>query len=198
MKNKKDPPISLSKEELQKQLQRKRSALERLKRELKIEASLEQVRARTMAMQKSEELQDTTLVLFKQFKQLKETTNQVSICIFDDEVKNGEMYLTLNGEKIDRSFTMELDKEVFVMKKAKKAFLDKQKTFSITITGKELQHYNRWRNSFAEIKGWEESNVVLKQSWHVYGVFYSRGMIGISSNSPASAEILKLLERFAS
>ncbi len=166
-------------------------------REAQIQLALERVRARTMAMQKSEELQDATLVLFQQFKQLRETTNQVSICIFDEEVKMGEMFVTLKGEKIDRSFPMELDKEVFVMKKAKKAFLDKQKQFSITITGKELQNYNHWRNILIGRKGYDESNVVRKQSWHVNAVFFSAGMMGISSETPASGEAIKLLDRFA-
>src|SRR6516162_4068799 len=85
--------------------------------ELEIEAALERVRARTMAMQRSDELKETTLVLNQQLKELGATTAQVSICIFDEEIKNGEMFLTLNGEKIDRSFKMELDKEVFVMQK---------------------------------------------------------------------------------
>src|SRR5258705_6801063 len=150
-----------------------------------------------MAMQKSEELKETTLVLFQQFKALGATTAQVSICIFDEEVKMGEMYVTLKGEKIDRSFSMELDKEVFVMKKAIKAFSGKQKNFSITITGKELQNYNNWRNILIGKKGYDESNVVRKQSWHVNAIFFSGGMMGISSETPASGEAIKLLDRFA-
>ena len=61
MKKKKDPTASRRKEELQKQLKKKISALERMKRELRIEASLERVRARAMAMQKSDELQEVAL-----------------------------------------------------------------------------------------------------------------------------------------
>ena len=166
-------------------------------REAQIELALERVRARTMAMQKSEELQDATLVLFQQFTELKESTTQVSICIFDDEVKMGEMYLTLNGEKIDRSFSLELDKEVFIMKKAKKAFLGKQKTFSDTITGTELQVYNHWRNLLIGENRWDESEAALDQSWYVHGAFFSKGMIGLSSGLPPSVETQKLLERFA-
>ncbi len=166
-------------------------------RESQVQLALERVRARTLAMQRSEELQDTTLVLFQQFMQLGETTNQVSICIFDEDAKNGEMYLTLNGEKIDRSFTMDLEKEVFVMKQARKAFLDGEKSFSLTITGKALQVYNRWRNKLVGAKRWDESRAALKQSWYVNSVFFSRGMIGLSSASPAPDETLRLLERFA-
>jgi signal transduction histidine kinase/ketosteroid isomerase-like protein len=170
---------------------------EKQAREAEIELALERVRAKTMAMQKSEELKETTLVLFQQFKALGATTAQVSICIFDEEMKMGEMFVTLKGEKIDRSFPMELDKEVFVMKKAKKAFLEKQKTFSLTIRRKELQAYNHWRNVLIGKKGWDESAASRKQSWYVNAVFFSRGMMGISSDTAPAAETLKLLERFA-
>ncbi|NKQ99560.1 hypothetical protein GUJ74_24380, partial len=84
----------------------------------------------------------------------------------------------------------------FVIKKVKKLFLDKQKKFSFSFHGKELQDYNRWRNLFIGKKGWDESDAVQKQSWYVNGVIFSRGMIGISADIPPSNEALKLLERF--
>src|SRR5204863_7823750 len=43
-------------------------------REAQIELALERVRARTMAMQKSDELTETSFVLFQQFKDLGETS----------------------------------------------------------------------------------------------------------------------------
>ena len=117
MKKKKDPTISLPKEELQKQLKRKSSALERLKRELKIEASLEQVRARTMAMQKSEELAETSFVLFQQFKDLGETSEQISIGIFKEDENIMELYSTLYGSQWKEAAKVDLDEPV-VMKKS--------------------------------------------------------------------------------
>src|SRR5215831_12896861 len=98
---------------------------------------------------------------------------------------------------MDSSVPMELDKEVFVMQKAKKAFLNKEKTFSYTVNGTELQRYNQWRNSLVGKKKWDESEAVCKKSWHVNAVFFSRGMMGISYDSPATEEAAKLLERFA-
>lgn len=165
-------------------------------KEAQIQLALERVRARTMAMQKSDELQDTTLVLFQQFKSLGATTSQVSICIFDEDTIIGEMFVTLNGEKIDRSFKMELDKETFVMVHAKKAFLDKQRRFSYVVTGTELKRYNHWRNELIGRKGWDESDKVIDQSWHVDGVCFSRGIMSISSDKPTNPEAVDLLERF--
>jgi hypothetical protein len=81
MTKKKDSNSSLTKEELQKHLKIKSSALERLKMELKIkteenkreaqiETALERVRSRSMDMQKSEELAAVIQVLYEQLIQL--------------------------------------------------------------------------------------------------------------------------------
>jgi hypothetical protein len=54
-------------------------------REARIETALERVRARTMAMQKSDELPETTFLLFQQLKGLGETAAQLSIGIIKEE-----------------------------------------------------------------------------------------------------------------
>jgi signal transduction histidine kinase/DNA-directed RNA polymerase subunit N (RpoN/RPB10) len=92
---------------------------------------------------------------------------------------------------------MELNKEIFVMKRARKAFIEKHENFSATLTGNELREYNQWRNAFVGAKRWDESDVALKESWYVQAAFFSKGMIGVSSDSPAPDETVKLLERFA-
>src|SRR5207342_491012 len=54
-------------------------------RESQIQLALERVRARTMAMQKSDELPETSYLLFQQVKELGETTVQNSIGIINEE-----------------------------------------------------------------------------------------------------------------
>jgi hypothetical protein len=49
--------------------------------ESRIQLALERVRARTMAMQKSNELTETSFLLFQQFKELGSVANQLSIGI---------------------------------------------------------------------------------------------------------------------
>jgi signal transduction histidine kinase/coenzyme F420-reducing hydrogenase delta subunit len=97
MKKKKDATASPPKEEVQIQLKRKNSALERLKRELKIEASLERVRARTMAMHHSDELSDVLAVLFQQFDVLNIRPVDVHLDLFDLE-KNTFSYRATGKE----------------------------------------------------------------------------------------------------
>ena len=57
-------------EETIEELEQKRKAVEQQNRELEIESALERVRARTMAMQKSDELAETASLLFKQISHL--------------------------------------------------------------------------------------------------------------------------------
>jgi len=52
------------------ELDKKNAAIQRLERELQIEAALKQVRTRSMAMQRSEELVNTALLLFRKLKEL--------------------------------------------------------------------------------------------------------------------------------
>src|SRR6187431_79392 len=57
-------------EETIEELEQKRKAVEQQNRELEIESALERVRARTMAMQKSDELKEIIQVVYEQFVHL--------------------------------------------------------------------------------------------------------------------------------
>src|SRR5664280_232154 len=98
MKKKKDQSSQLTKDELQKELKKKNSALERLKRKTRIDAeqyaresqiqlALERVRARTMAMQKSDELPEAANLLFQQVQSLGMPAWAAGYCIWDNEDK---------------------------------------------------------------------------------------------------------------
>ncbi len=77
-------------------------------RESQIQLALERVRARTMAMQKSEELAETVSLLFKQLLALGIRTEQIRTCgivTFADNEPIGEQWITeTNGEIIPKSF----------------------------------------------------------------------------------------------
>ncbi len=75
-------------------------------REAKIEGALERVRARTMAMHKSEELAETALVLYEQFAQLGNIPDRMSIGIFKEETKEIELWPTDQfGSQLNQKFT---------------------------------------------------------------------------------------------
>ena len=56
--------------------------------------ALERVRARTMAMQKSDELSETAYILFQQFKDLGEDPIQITIGIFNEDERVIQLNVT--------------------------------------------------------------------------------------------------------
>jgi hypothetical protein len=101
-------------------------------REAEIELALERVRARTMAMQHSGELQDTSLVLFQQLKELGEPAEQCTIGIIKESEGVVEISATLHGTKMQQTFRHKLD-EPFGMSKIFKGWKDQHKTLIVEI-----------------------------------------------------------------
>ncbi len=164
-------------------------------REAQIELSLERVRARTMAMQHSEELQDTSLVLFQQLKELGEPAEQCTIGIVKESEGLVEISATLHGTIMQQTFRHTID-EPFVMSKLFRGWKDQQRTLIVELKKEELQKYNQYRN---ELVGTETFPVKLlpgdRRIIHV--AYFSKGMLALSTNEPRPAASLQLLERFA-
>ncbi|MDQ6757136.1 MAG: hypothetical protein M3004_09385, partial [Bacteroidota bacterium] len=178
-------------EETIEELEQKRKAVEAQNRELEIEAALERVRARTMAMQKSDELPETSFLLFQQMKELGETAAQLSIGVIKEEDDFVELSATLHGSALLQTLKIPAD-EPFVMKKVLKAFREKQKSLVIELEGKELKDYNKWRNNLLK-----KELVFPEVKWIVHIIFFSKGMLSFSSDKKISEETLDLLKRFA-
>jgi hypothetical protein len=66
-------------------------------RESQIQLALERVRARTMAMQHSEELAETATVLFEQFHALGEVPERIAIAIVNEEEQVFDIWATQHG-----------------------------------------------------------------------------------------------------
>ena len=165
-------------------------------REAKIETALERVRARTMAMQKSDELPETSRVLFQQMKELGEPAEQLSIGVVREEEKIVEISATLHGDVLQKIFWHSTD-EPYVMNKIYNGWKAQQKTLVIELKGKELNAYNKYRN---ELTGSEMFPTDLSNENRriIYVAFFSRGVLALGTNEPRPQESLQLLERFAS
>ena len=158
-------------------------------RELEIETALEKVRARTMAMQHSDELAETSFVLFQQFKELGKTSDQISIGIFNEEENIMELYSTLHGSQWKEAAKVELSEPV-VMKKIHAAWKKKKHSLIIDLEGDQLKKYNTYRKKL--------SNLTYKEKrWVIQVAFFSKGVITFSTTEPQPKEIIQLLERFA-
>jgi signal transduction histidine kinase len=91
--------IAEENKELREAVKRRTVELEQKNRELQIEAALERVRARAMAMQKSEELADLSFELVKQVQALGVPTWFCAFNIYDNDPK-GSIEWGSNGEGI--------------------------------------------------------------------------------------------------
>ncbi|TSA30628.1 MAG: hypothetical protein D4R68_00425 [Ignavibacteriales bacterium] len=163
-------------------------------REAQIQLALERVRARTMAMQRSEELPETTFLLFQQLKELGEIAEQISIGIIKEEEGVVEISATIHGNQLPQTRRIRYNDEPFVMQKFAAAWKENLKSFVIEITGVELLEYNNWRNKFL---GEEIYQNTYDEKWIVNIAYFSKGALIFSSKSTISQETFLLLERFA-
>ncbi|HWN89097.1 MAG TPA: ATP-binding protein, partial [Chitinophagaceae bacterium] len=163
-------------------------------REAKIEAALEKVRASTMAMQRSDHLSETAFVLFKQFKELGEAPERIFIATFDDEQEGIIDIWGTNqgGNQLNKLFKVSAD-EPTVISKIIAAWKAKKRSLVIDLSGEELKQYISFLKStgMPVVEGIMEDRRV-----QTIGCF-SKGVIGVTTPEPQSAESVQLLERFA-
>ncbi|WP_075352512.1 ATP-binding protein [Algoriphagus marinus] len=163
-------------------------------REAEIELALERIRARTMAMQKSEELTETSLLLFQQFKQLGDLADQISIGIIKLDEGVIDLSATYNEVKFEQSYKISID-EPFVLNKAMAAWKKNQKSILIVLEGKELMDYNNWRNQLTGLNFSRDEKTADRRLMYI--AFFSKGMVSFSTYEERPKETLLLLERFA-
>jgi signal transduction histidine kinase len=164
-------------------------------REAEIELALERVRARTMAMQRSDELPETSFLLFHQFRELGENAEQISIGIMNEEDHVMELSATLYGNRLQQTLKLKID-ESSVQKKIYNAWKQKKKSIVIDLAGKELQEYNVYRNNLSGYQGvkFDEDD---ENHWIINVAFFSKGMLSFSTHEHHPPETIQLLERFA-
>lgn len=163
-------------------------------RESLIEIGLERVRSRTLAMQTSDELAETAVVLFKQLMDLGIAPNRLFIGIIKNNGTTIDAWATNeDGSKIASNFTLHASKNKSINKMLA-GWKEKKKTFVIDMKGKELQDYFQYLNT--------EMNIPfmfgLEQKRRVQTIaYFSGGLIGMASPEDQPLETIKLLERFA-
>lgn len=166
-------------------------------REAQIEAALEKVRSRTMAMQSSNELQETAAVLFQEFRKLgAEDMYQVTIGIYDEASQLIDFRVTSwsgSGEQESRAFQLDMN-EPTVLKPAVQAWKNQQKSVVIDLSGEALEGWLQYRN---KMSGITVSSADTGGRRVISAAFYSKGHLSISTREPVSAETLHTLERFA-
>ena len=162
-------------------------------KEAEIQLALERVRARTMAMQKSEELLETVSLISTQLKELGEEIDQITIGVFKEDENLIDFFGTLKGELL-QTLDASIDQSS-LMSKLYKAWEAGNKSLMIELSGEELINYNKWRNNYLNKDIYPIDNP--KESWFVNAAMFSNGILGFSSDKPVSRGANELLERFA-
>ncbi|MGZ3922990.1 MAG: sensor histidine kinase [Flavisolibacter sp.] len=164
-------------------------------RESQVQLALERVRARTMAMQHSDELADAAYILFQQFKQLGEDPIQITIGIFNEAQNLIEFRITGadgSGSKIDQVFNASID-EPTLINKIFVAWKEDKKSTVISLKGEELLQWIEYRNKISGKHAYETKI----QAAHVSVAFFSKGVLSISTIERLPEETIDILERFA-
>src|SRR4030095_11257000 len=163
-------------------------------RESQIQLALERVRARTMAMQKSDELSEASFVLFEQLKALGEVGEQLSIGIYNEEERIMELYATVYGSEWKDTGRIPFDKHD-VHRKMYAAWKAQQKSLVIDLSGNELADFNKFKmKNSTQYKSEEE---LPKNRWVIHTAFFSKGVLSFSTHEPRPPETVELLARFA-
>lgn len=179
--------LSEQKEEISVQ----RDNLEHQNHELEIEAALERVRSRTMAMQRSEELSEVAFVLFQQFKELGENPDQATIGIFNQTERVIEYWVTMHGNQNNKLYKFSID-EPNVTSKIYEAWKAHKSSLVIDLSGKPLFDFMEYRASMggAAVNPDEKRRIINV-------ALFSKGLINVQSTIERSEESIRLLERFA-
>ena len=160
-------------------------------REAQIQLALERVRARTMAMQHSDELSEAVFILFQQFKELGENPDQATIGIVNEEERVIEYWVTMYGNRMDRVFKFTFD-EPHVTRKIYEGWKNKEKSIVIDLSGRALREFTSYRAS----QGGAAANPDEKRRL-INVAFFAKGLLNVQSSEARSDESIRLLERFA-
>ena len=109
-------------------------------KEAQIEAALERVRSRTMAMHSSNELQDAAILLFQQIRELGADTGSCGYVIWENDIQNATVWMSSAEGGIQDPFKLphtksEIYKEIYSAKEEGKEFFAKE------VSGVELKKH---------------------------------------------------------
>jgi signal transduction histidine kinase len=167
---------------------------EALAREAEIQLVLERIRARTMAMHRSEELAETAAVLFQQFNELGVTPERMNIGIMKEDEKIIEFWSTeQGGKKINQLFKTSIEERTTISK-LYKAWKSGKKSMVIELSGRELGDWLHYLKN--EIGLPFRVELVQDKRYHSTA-FFTHGMLLMSTPEPLATETLSLLPRFA-
>ncbi|GEM_PF-1505163 len=165
-------------------------------KEAQIEAALERVRARTMAMHKSAELADTASVLFQQLKEIGINIVTVGLIKFDEANKSGKVWLTPDGQVVEDAFAFPLMPDP-TFKKIYTAWKKKAAYYIADLKGKKLQNHLEYVGKYMPVEEMlAKADAPVNNRLVINAVFYSHGFLALNTLEPLENE-MDVLQRFA-
>ncbi len=169
-------------------------------REAQIEAALERVRAKSMAMHRTDELNEVVGVIFEELKQIGFGPTLCSIGIYDKETKGADWWSYIAGHDLPGAYHFPyLNGRWF--KEVYEAWIQQKPYHFIELHGEEMDEHTRlsfeeteWRTlpSHAKSAIIDLSKEGLKASY----ISMKKGMLEITTQEPLTKDQIQLLGRF--
>ncbi|CAN5454904.1 hypothetical protein BH10BAC2_BH10BAC2_25360 [soil metagenome] len=168
-------------------------------RESQIQLALERVRARTMAMQKSEELQETAALLFQQVNSLGVVPWACGFNIYDNDRKAATSWMASEfGKGISSSFKVPVNEHIF--KDIFQAAQSGEPLYIHEINSDKIEAHYKYMFAIPvagdRLKGFVASGGVLPTTQILHAAFFSHGYLLFITQEPVP-ETLGVFKRFA-
>ncbi|MCH7773797.1 MAG: SpoIIE family protein phosphatase, partial [Bacteroidetes bacterium] len=173
-------------------------------RESQIQLALERVRARTMAMQQSDELADTASVLFKQFVTLGLLPKRCSIGIIDRDTHRAKMWVTsTDGKVLPGVDLVPLTEEEHLIE-LYKTWQNKKAIYSFSVKGEDRLKWTRYITEKVKMNLPEyqpdtiDTEQILNEPAFLNSFIFSHGFIMLHTVESLRENDLPVLMGFAS
>jgi len=173
-------------------------------RESQIETALERVRARTMAMHKSDELAETAGVLFEQMVSLGIVPKRCVISIINQTTDNASFWLTSSdGKVIPGSDLVPLTEEKHLIEMYR-AWKEKKTHFSFKVSGEQRLEWTTYiiNKVKMHLPEYQPDTInkeqILNEPAVFNSFFFSHGFLMLHTVDDLTEDHIKMLKRFAS
>ncbi|MGB5849905.1 MAG: nuclear transport factor 2 family protein, partial [Ignavibacteriaceae bacterium] len=168
-------------------------------KEAQIELALERIRARTMAMQKSDELREAVLVIYEQLQHLNFEAQACNIIIIDKDT--GDMQFWVSG------FSQEIYPESYYIPRLNHHYHEDQLTawregvkYAVyEYSGKEKKSFDKiffTQTDFKNVPENAKQFMIGLESVKLSTAFFSYGSLQVLGQEAISEEKVKILQRF--
>jgi hypothetical protein len=185
-------------EELQKLVQQKTISLEKKNHELEIEAALERVRSKTMAMHNSQDVGNTVIALFDEVLKLGlDRSIRVGIGILEGNEGMETWSATTSPEgEVDLKMGMLNMKIHPMLVGLKKAWEGGKTSYSYEYIGDDVRNYYQALNNEPDYPFEADLDSLPENEYHK-SFLYSEGILFSFAPNPLSDEAAEVLDRFA-